>query len=78
MPQPDGKGGGHPHIHTVPPRLPAFSRVRSMDMDKRESTDRPAVASLRDPAQSARDSWLDRALEDSFPASDPVAAHQFD
>jgi hypothetical protein len=49
-----------------------------MDMDKRKTADQAAAASSRDPAETARDSWLDRALEDSFPASDPLASHLFD
>ena len=26
----------------------------------------------------SRDEWLDRALEDTFPASDPIAANRYD
>ena len=30
------------------------------------------------PVNTACDDWLDRALEDSFPASDPIASYSFD
>jgi hypothetical protein len=43
-------------------------------MDERET----ATHALPEPAEAIGDSWLDRALEDSFPASDPIAAHLFD
>jgi hypothetical protein len=32
----------------------------------------------REVAAEHADDWLDRALEDTFPASDPVAANRFD
>jgi len=31
-----------------------------------------------EPASDRRDHWLDEALEETFPASDPVAARSFD
>jgi hypothetical protein len=46
-------------------------------MDSNEHPDRHSAVALRDPAEAAEDSWLDRALEDSFPASDPIARHVF-
>ena len=30
------------------------------------------------PAPDRQDDWLDEALEETFPASDPIAAHSFD
>ena len=51
-------------------------------MDSSKNPDRKSAVALRDPAETvpfdiAQDSWLDRALEDSFPASDPIARHVF-
>lgn len=31
-----------------------------------------------EPAPDRQDDWLDEALEETFPASDPIAAHSFD
>jgi len=45
---------------------------------QQERADRQAGSAKREPAETARDLWLDSALEDSFPASDPLAAHCFD
>jgi hypothetical protein len=44
-----------------------------MDMDRREAAERNAAAT-----RAADDLRLDHALEDSFPASDPVASNLFD
>jgi hypothetical protein len=30
------------------------------------------------PAPDRQDQWLDEALEETFPARDPIAAHRFD
>jgi hypothetical protein len=51
-------------------------------MESSESAGRDGGVELRDPADAvptdiASDGWLDRALEDSFPASDPIAHHVF-
>ena len=50
---------------------------RRVEMDSRKDPDRYPAMALRDPADAVEDSWLDRALEDSFPASDPIAPHVF-
>jgi hypothetical protein len=39
-----------------------------------ETCDGPASLALT----TDSDTWLDQALADSFPASDPVASHRFD
>lgn len=46
-------------------------------MDSSKNPDRNSTVELRDPAEPVEDGWLDRALEDSFPASDPIARHVF-
>ncbi len=46
-------------------------------MDGSRNPNRNPAVERRDPADAIEDSWLDRALEDSFPASDPVARHVF-
>jgi hypothetical protein len=38
----------------------------------------PTPAPAAEPASEHRDRWLDQALEETFPASDPIAAHSFD
>jgi hypothetical protein len=67
----------------VPERNHAPATVnRSAQMDGSKNPDRKSAVALRDPADTvpvdtAQDGWLDRALEDSFPASDPIARHVF-
>ncbi len=46
-------------------------------MNGSQDPDRNPAKERRDPADAVEDSWLDRALEDSFPASDPIARHVF-
>ena len=38
----------------------------------------PTPAPMAEPAAGNADRWLDQALEETFPASDPIAAHSFD
>jgi hypothetical protein len=47
-------------------------------MDRRDPAQRNAAAAPCVRMEAADDLWLDRALEDSFPASDPVASNLFD
>jgi hypothetical protein len=47
-------------------------------MDKRDITERPSPATPRERASAVAESWLDCALEDTFPASDPIASNLFD
>jgi hypothetical protein len=48
-----------------------------MDMEDREHVAESAAGQDL-PQRADHDAWLDRALEDTFPASDPVAANRFD
>jgi hypothetical protein len=45
-------------------------------MDNREYAVEPATALVRS-LDASPDEWLDRALEDTFPASDPIASNQY-
>ena len=46
-------------------------------MQNKEKDQMPGVRSLH-PADTACDEWLDRTLEDTFPASDPPSSYRFD
>ena len=45
-------------------------------MENREYAVEPATAPARS-LDASQDEWLDRALEDTFPASDPIASNLY-
>jgi len=47
-------------------------------MDKRDTAELPSPAATREHVPAVDQGWLDCALEDTFPASDPVASNLFD
>jgi hypothetical protein len=47
-------------------------------MAPHEPDERRPDAVRRRPAETPADAWLDHALEDSFPASDPIAMRHVD
>jgi hypothetical protein len=48
------------------------------DMRNPEQRRQVTAPPLQDSIDAACDEWLDRALEDTFPASDPLASYSFD
>lgn len=46
-------------------------------MQKQENNQVSGLRLLH-PADTACDEWLDRTLEDTFPASDPLGSYRFD
>lgn len=58
-------------------------QVRSRDMETKMEIHRdmhlkPTAATPQQTIDPACDAWLDRTLEDTFPASDPLASYSFD
>ena len=43
-----------------------------------QEKDQASSLRLLHPADTACDEWLDRTLEDTFPASDPLGTYRFD